>query len=181
MIKHAVALRYAKALFTVDMAAGTTQKRCQDFQYVLKLFADHPKLMTLIAAPQITPLEKETLLGECLKEINDPVFLRFLFYAMKKGRLNYLKEIYAQYQIMADGGEGIWEGKLISGVPMAAPTLKKLAGRLERFYGKKVVFNEVIDPQVVGGTLLIVGNRAIDWSVESRTKKIKENLLSTHI
>lgn len=173
MIKRGIALRYAKALFDLDLVNEGIQKRVKDFQMILQLFENYPSLIKLLDAPQILQEEKEVLLRSCLKEITDPLLFRFLLYLMKQKRLNIFKEILSEYGRLVDEQEGFWEAELRSKVPIETSIKEKLVVKLEEFYHKKIVLKEIIDPQMIGGVLLTIANHVIDWSIRSRMEKLK--------
>jgi F-type H+-transporting ATPase subunit delta len=181
MMKHAIASRYAKALFTVDASKGIFQDRLEDFDYILKLFEIHPKLVKILNAPQITQKEKEDLLKGSLKKTESSDFFNFLFYLIKKKRLNILSAIQSAYMVMVDEYEGIWEAEFKSGLVIDAGLKKKLKDKIQDFYNKKVIFKEILDPSVVGGALFILPNKMINWSVKVRLKKLEDKLLSIEI
>ena len=181
MIRHAVALRWARALFYLDHKTHDYKKRLEDFDYIFALFAQYPKLYRILKAPLVLQSEKEELLKNAVKARVDPIFLKFLLYLMKKKRLHALKEIFVEYELLLDHEEQVWEARLVSGVAVDSKHKGQLLEKLEKFYDKKVVFKEQVDPKILGGTFLILGNKMIDWSVKTRMEKLQTYLLGQNI
>ena len=107
--------------------------------------------------------------------------MNFLFYLCKRKRINSLQEIFVEYEILADTEEHTWEAELVSGVDVQTAARQELVGKLEKFYNKKVVLKEQVEPKILGGTFLILGNKLIDWSVKTRMEKLKTYLLGLDI
>lgn len=181
MIKRTIALRYAKALFDLDHSKENLEKRCKNFNLLQELLEKNPKLRNFLKAPQIEAVEKEKLLQSLLKNEFDKDFFNFLIYLIENRRLNYLTQIGLEYRLIVDQFLNIWEAKITTAVPLEAETEAKLKQKLENFYHKKVKINNVIDPKIIGGAILVVANEMIDWSVANRLRKMKEDLLATNI
>lgn len=181
MIRHAVALRYAKALFQVDQKTHAYKKRIKDFECLFGLCKEQPKFLQVLEAPLIGQKDKEALINKALKGHVDDIFLNFLFYLCKRKRVNSLREIFVEYEILADTEEHVWEAELVSGVGVQTAARQELVGKLETFYNKKIELKEQVEPKILGGTFLILGNKLIDWSVKTRMEKLKTYLLGLDI
>jgi F-type H+-transporting ATPase subunit delta len=181
MIDRSIGLRYARALFTLDLSNDRFKTRLNDFNYFLEILKSNPLLMKLFLSPTMTIEEKELILKKCFPEIKEKIFLHFLFYLIKKKRLKSLKSIYLEYKNMCDVQEGIWEAQLLTAKPIDEPLMKKIKIKLENFYNKKFVITEIIDPKMIGGMLIKVGNHIIDWSIANRLEKLEDSLLSAEI
>lgn len=179
MIKRDVALRYAKGLFDLDIAKESLEKRLRDFELIQALIEEHPKLLTFLKAPQIDLAEKGKMLKSSLTNQCDTTFVHFLIYLIGEGRLGYLTQIALEYRLFVDKYLEIWEAKIITAVPIEPQTEEKLRKKLESFYHKKIKIEKEINPQIIGGAVLVVANEMIDWSIAERLKKIKERLLNT--
>lgn len=178
MIKRTIALRYAKALFDLDHSKENLEKRCNNFKFLQELFEKNPKLKKFLLAPQITLSEKENFLQLDLKNEFDQTFFHFLIFLIKQRRLNDLTQIGLEYRLIVDQFLNMWEAKITTAVPLEAQTEAVLKQKLENFYHIKVKINNEVDPKIIGGAILVVANEMIDWSVASRLKKLKEDLVA---
>jgi len=181
MIKQEIAYRYSKALFNQDLKKDHLEKRLNDFDHLLELFKNHPKLMKLLEAPQINVQDKERVFKTCFGDKFDSKFIDFFFYLIKKGRLNYLKQIELEYRLMVNQNLGIWEAQMTTAVPISQEIEKNLKEKLENFYQKKIRIKKEVDPKIIGGAILVVANHMIDWSVKDRLKNLKEHLLAINV
>lgn len=181
MIKNTVALRYSKALFDQDSDKVHLEERLSNFAFILASTKGHPKLLNFLKAPQIDVEEKKRVLQSLLSGRSDSAFLHFLYYLIEKGRFKFLQQIASEYRTMVNHYLGVWEAKIITGVPIEPDIEDKLRVKLETFYRKKIRLKKEINPKMIGGAILVVGNEMIDWSIKSRLKKLKETLLATSV
>ncbi len=179
MIKRTIALRYAKALFDSDQTKENLEKRLKNFEFLQEIFEKNPKLQNFLQAPQIELTEKKAFLDSNLKNEFDQIFFRFFIYLIEKRKLNHLTQIELEYRLLVDQFLNIWEAKITTAMPLDTETEAKLKEKLENFYHKKVKIKNEINPKIIGGAILVVANEMIDWSVATRLKKMKENLLAT--
>jgi F-type H+-transporting ATPase subunit delta len=175
MNRRNVALKYAKALYRVKKNFEA------DFSYLFMLFRNHPKFLKLLQSPLVTYQEKEAFLKKTLKSVVDAYFLRFVCYVTKKRRTHSLEDIFVEYEILTNSAEGSWKSELITSIELQPNTKKKLIDKMELFYNNKIDCKEKVDPKILGGTLLILGNKQIDWSIKNRLQKLKTHLLGIDI
>jgi len=181
MIKRGIALRYSKALFEMDKSEATLKKRLAYFQLLQNLLKANPKLEKFLQSPQIDKQNKEELLLSIFNKDADPPFLLYLMNLAQMRRLDYIDQIAMEFHLMVDEFLNIWEAKIITAVPLEEQTGMMLKKKLEDFYKKKIKITNEINPKIIGGAILLANNEMIDWSVASRLKEIKENLLKTHV
>jgi F-type H+-transporting ATPase subunit delta len=181
MIKRGIALRYSKAQFNSDLASGNLEKKLEIFEIIQDVFKKNPDLIKFLEAPQISFEDKKIALESLFQKKLDASHYHFLFYLIEKRRLRYLGQIAQEYRMMVNQHLGIWEAKIITAVPLTPEIEKTLKEKLENFYRKKIKLNKEIDPNIIGGAILVVANEMIDWSVKGRLKKMKENLLENGV
>lgn len=180
MIQEALAIRYAKALFDLDPSKENREKRLNNLVSFIESLHNNPKLLEFLASPQILQEEKRELLREIFQDRMDPPFFHFLFLLIDKGRLNYLKQIEREYRKMLDEYLGIWEATLVTAVSVGSDVEKEMQRKLENYYKKEIKIKSEVNPQILGGAILIHGNEMVDWSVKERLKKLKEQLLASN-
>ena len=89
--------------------------------------------------------------------------------------------MFIEYEILVDHEEHVWEADLVSGVTVDSEQKHKLIDKMETFYDKKIAIKEEINPAIIGGTFLILGNKLIDWSIKTRMEKLQTYLLGQNI
>jgi F-type H+-transporting ATPase subunit delta len=178
---HKVSFRYSNALFLLNGTLAQQEKRVDDLKKLTTFLQDRPKLKQFFLSPQIHKEEKSNLLKKLFSDGLDKDLLRFLLLLLEKGRLKQLPDIVQQYHEIVKKNLGIQEVSLISAVPLENEAIKQLKEKLEKYYQKNVEILHKIDPQIIGGAILIVGYKMLDYSIKDRLANLKENLLAITI
>lgn len=181
MIDHVISPRYAKVLFDLDRIKGNLDQRLEDFESIINIFNDNFKLVRFLKAPQVALKDKKKILQDLLRENFDPTFINFLSYLIQKGRLIHLGNIRNEYRLLVNEYLKRWEADIVTAVPMDIDSEAKLVKKLEEIFHKKIHLNKNIDPQIIGGAILVIANKMLDWSVIGRLRKLKENLIATQV
>jgi F-type H+-transporting ATPase subunit delta len=177
MIKLDIAERYSKVLFDLDLKKDAFENRLWDFENMSTLIESNPTLVEFLKSPQISIDEKKKLLTTALSSHFDEDFLQFLVYLIERKRFDYLKSIAKKYRDLVDEHLGIWEAELVTPVPLEPHLESKLVDMLEKSFDKKINVVPKIQPNIIGGSILIILNKMVDWSITGRLKKLKESLL----
>jgi len=178
MINEELALRYAEALYKIISEKSELN---QELIQAVALMDKTPNLRNLLLAPQISREDKMSMIRKFFKEPIDLHLENFLLFLLQKGRIQYLPAIAKAYKKMVEDGSNIIEAKLITTVPLDTDSKEKLRAQLEKSYGKKIEFEEIIDPQIIGGMTISIDNQMMDSSIKSRLTKLKENLLDVTV
>lgn len=181
MIDRSIAQRYAKALFDLSHADGSLEQKLDDFDFTIKIFQDHPKLVKLLKMPHLKFEEKWKVLEDSLKGKLTPVFMNFLHFLIQKGRLTNLSQIAHEYRLLVNNFLKIWEADIVTAVPIDEESEAKLKHKLEEAYQKKIKINKKIDPQILGAAILIMDNEMLDWSITGRLRKLKDHLIAMRV
>lgn len=164
--------------------AGSTQEReeqLREFELLLDLLKKNPKLLNFFSSSQISKDEKEQVLKKSLSGQFSPNVLRSLYFLIEKGRFIYLPQIIKEYRRKVIEELGVIEARLITPMAVQQATKEKLKGKLENAYKKKIALTEEIDPELVGGGILFIANRMLDFSVKGKLDRLKEDLLTVNI
>lgn len=181
MIGRAISPRYAKVLFDLDCIKSSLEQRLEDFESILNIFTDNPKLVKFLKSPQVVLNDKKKLVKNSLKGHFDETFMNFLFYLIQKKRLIHLGSIAHEYRLLVNEYLERWEADIVTAVPMDIESETKLVEKLEKIFHKKINLNKKIDPKIIGGAVLVISNEMLDWSVTGRLRKLKENLIAIQV
>ena len=166
-----IARPYAEALFQVaksqDLAAWGQQldalaQVAQDAD--LRQFADHPKAQPAQVVAVMTAAAKQTLAGGVQN---------FLQTVVENGRLAALPEIVAQYHVLANAASGVSDAQIYSAFDIDAAQLAELKATLEKRFGRKLDTHVQLEPGLIGGVRVVVGDEVLDTSVKARLERMK--------
>lgn len=173
-----VAFRYAHVLYNL---APLKERLKDELNAINGAISDIPNLRKIILAPHINKKQKEQILRVIFKDTEEPWLLDFLSYLLRKNRLIFLPEIINAYKILVSKEAEAVEIKMITASGASDEAKRDLIEKLEKMYEKKVILEEEIDPQILGGVILIMGNRMLDASMTQQLFNLKEKLLETGI
>lgn len=171
------ALRYSKALFQSGSSKEELERRLSDLTQIIETFKQFPKVSKFFASPQISIESKKQALNSALSGI-DPQLKYFLFLLLDKNRFKLLPDILHFYRSMVIERIDALEVHLITASPIDAEIRNSLKEKLEKMYRKTILIKEEMDPTLIGGGILMIGNQQIDFSIKGKLAKLKRDLLS---
>lgn len=174
-----VARRYAAALFSLGKKQGEAAMDSygQSLAELAEMLSSEPKLGQLLRSPVIGPDEKKAVLGALLDRMSAaPAMRNFCFLLADKERLGSLASIADWYGIMLDEAHGVLRGKVITAIKLSPERQVKLKEDLQKKIGKDMELVFSVDPEILGGMILAVGDRVLDSSLRAQLGAMRENL-----
>jgi len=120
-------------------------------------------------------------ISEIMQEEKTSEFKSFILILIENSRLLVLNEIYHQYKTLMNSADGIKKVKIISAFKLAEQELISLVNKLEHKYKTKLEPDVAVDPTLLGGVRIEIGDQVLDGSVKSRIDRLKSSLLSWFI
>ena len=191
MIKDAsVAARYARALqiLTEKQAAKAgralipqLEQTLVELQGLAQVLAHGTRLGKFVLDPQISPADRRRVLEQGLSGRVLPSVRVFADLLLRKKRLALLETIAHEFQVIVERAKGLERATVVSAVPLTDGERKRLHGELEQFTRKKIVLEALIDPSLVGGAYVRIGDRVIDRSVKSLLGSLAQQLYEVSV
>ena len=191
MIKDAsVSARYARALqiLTEKQAAKDgrahiplLEQTLEELQGVSQLLAHGTRLGRFVLDPQISPLDRRRVLEQGLEKRVLPSVRVFADLLLRKKRLVLLATITHEFQVIVERAKGLERATVVSAVRLTDGERDRLHRELERFTGKKIVLESLIDAALVGGAYVRIGDRVIDRSVKSLLGSLAQQLYEVSV
>ena len=183
MIDQIASQRYALALFHAAESAGEglTEQIQKELSFISDLWDKNAELRAFLEAPQISGEEKDKLLQTTFKGKISELLLQFLLFLLSKGRLENILGINNQYDELLKEKEGLVDARVITASSLDERSSASLKEKMEKNTGKKVNLIFKLDPDIIGGIKVIVGNQIIDHSIRTELDKLRENLLSIKV
>jgi F-type H+-transporting ATPase subunit delta len=181
-VSQAAARVYAKALFDIGVETGTVGQIYDDLHAVHQalngLDAD---LRTFFNLPQFRRDDKRRILNLAFEgKVGRPV-LGLLNVLVEKRRESLLDNVVDEFDRYRDRHEGRVRAKVVTARKLDEDLLSALRSALEQRTQKTVDLTETIDPEVIGGLRVSVGDRVLDGTVRRSLQDMRRTLAATHL
>ncbi|MGD1040702.1 MAG: ATP synthase F1 subunit delta [Dehalococcoidales bacterium] len=177
MTVNTYARRYSQAIFRMALQEKDLNRWQTDLRKVATLLKDSA-LAALIANPKITGEEKSKTLAQRLGEIN-PLVIKLVLLLAAKGKVAAIDDIAEEYQALVDnyrGIEGTEIAEITTAIPLDDADKLKIAQRITEIVGKPVQLRPKVDPAIIGGIIIRVGDKLIDGSLRSKLAALRKDL-----
>jgi len=169
-----VARPYAEALFRAvepSVAASLVEQLAQ-----LAQVAAEPRLREFAHNPTVSAQQVAELMLGVLPSPPTPAVRNLLQAVLDNGRLAALGEIAAQYEALVNARAGVAQATVYSAFEVSATQLAEITSALARRFGRTLDARVVIDPELIGGVRVVVGDEVLDTSVRARLEQMRTAL-----
>ncbi|MBH9551615.1 F0F1 ATP synthase subunit delta [Inhella gelatinilytica] len=169
-----IARPYAEALFQVAQKHDLNGWREQID--ALALVAGDDGLRQFAAHPKTSASQVFDVMVEAAKLPLADGVRNFLRTVLDNGRLDALPAVASQFHALASAAQGVAEATVESAFPMDAAQLGELTAVLEQRFGRKLKPEVKVEPSLIGGVRVTVGDEVLDTSVRARLDRMKTQL-----
>jgi F-type H+-transporting ATPase subunit delta len=172
-----VARPYAEAAFDFAREQNALPVWEEMLRLASKVSSD-PQVRAALDNPKLSAGDKESLfLSICGNALNAQGrnFIRVLVSAE---RIALLPEIHSLFESLKDDAEGTARAQIVSAFPLTGEELAPLTAALEKRFGKTIEATVSVDPDLIGGARITVGDTVIDASVQSELQAMANHLRS---
>jgi F-type H+-transporting ATPase subunit delta len=181
MIESQVARRYASALFRTAKRVDQVDRILDDLKAIADLLRKDPNLKNFLEAPQILDQYKRELFTTAFKHLVSEALFSFLVLVLEKHRIEYLLAMTAEYERLVKEDQGILQARVITARALDPVFKNRLKEELEKNTGKKIEMILMIEPKIIGGIIVILGNKIIDRSIRHELDELKEEMLALRV
>ena len=170
-------LQYANALADIALAQGAATPVTKQLADMGSLYAESAELRNFLTSPAVDRAAKHGVIEKLLARIGGGKILRnFLFVVVDHQRAHVLPEMIRAFQEVVRQRQGIAEAEVSSAVELSAAQKAELAFTLERLTGKRVETKYSLEPGLLGGAVVRIGDTIYDGSLRSRLNEIRARL-----
>lgn len=174
-----VGLQYANALADITLAQGAAEAVTQELAGFGALYAESAELRNFLSSPAVTREAKHRVVEKLLARVGGSKIVRnFLLVVIDHQRAQFLPEIVEAFQQVIRQRQGITEAQVSSAVELNGPQKAELESTLERLTGKRVEAKFSLEPELLGGAVVRVGDTVYDGSLRSRLNELRARLAS---
>ena len=172
-----VARPYAEAVFETAAAAGD-YARWSDLLAEMAALAANADLQTALADPRLTEAKRIELFTSLVKAKLDEKAKNLVAVLAANDRLALLPEMRVQYERLRAEREGVADAEITSAFPLNDAGRAKLVATLEKRFKRKIRPHVKVDPALIGGVHVQVGDEVIDASVRGKLAAMEVALQS---
>ncbi len=169
-----IARPYAEALFRVAMPSGLNE--WTDLLSRMAQVAAVPEFSEMATDPRVPrQLIRDTFAAALKTNIGDEA-TNFVAMLVENGRMSLLPEIAQQFRELKNAYEKTADAEIVSAFPMNDGQLAELLAALQKKFGRKLNASVRLEPELIGGVRVVVGDEVLDFSVKNRLHNMQKAL-----
>jgi len=169
------AIRYAKAILEIASSKGVSSEVSSDMALIASTINGNLELSSFIQNPLIKTDVKKNVVLEVFASVNEVT--KSLFHLLLENkRFEILDSISLEYNKLFDIMNGVEVAKVTTAVPMDSDMEAKILAKIGNFSDKKVTIVNTVDPSIIGGFILRIGDKQYNASVANRLEVLKREL-----
>jgi len=181
MLNKSVARRYAEAFFSIAQENNKVDDLQLELEKVVEVIETTENLKDYLAHLLIPAKEKKDVTSKIFTGNISQITLNFVLMIIDKRRETYIGVIADEYKDMADEARNIMKAELVSAREVSSDEMSILAEKLSVSTGKTVQLKQVVDPALIGGIKIRMGDQIIDGTVAKKLEMLKERLKQVKI
>ncbi len=167
------ALRYAKAILSFSLEQNKEVEVNNDMLLVANTIDENTDLQLLLNSPILKSDLKKAALKEVFSTKISSLSFGVIDLLIENKRLPILKDVAKKYTYLFDALKGIEVAKVTSAIPLTAALQKQVLSKVKEITGKEATIENVINPDIIGGFILRIGDVQYDASVANKLQVLK--------
>jgi F-type H+-transporting ATPase subunit delta len=172
-----ISVRYSRALFQSAVEKGILGKVDHDMKLILEV-CRIPEVAGFLKSPIIVPSKKTEILHKLLGENVQDITLSLIDIVVKNGRERSLPAIARVFISETLKYNGVTDSLLTTAVKVDDEVRERIVSLIEEIFKTKISLNDSVDPDIIGGFVLRVGDNYVDASIRNKLRKIRKELKS---
>lgn len=178
IMKSAELAPYAEALLSLAEQRGEVEIVAAEVAALRQLLAENESFRRALSAPSISREARDAMLRRVLEPTFSSLVVNFLLMMSSKSRLKQLDAVLAQFQAALDERRGKIEVDVYVPSPLDDAELEAMRQKVSAGLKKDAKLRQMVDPSMIGGIMLRVGDQLIDGSVRKQLEMMKAKFLA---
>ncbi|MEO8135233.1 MAG: F0F1 ATP synthase subunit delta [Betaproteobacteria bacterium] len=172
-----VARPYAEAAYKLATEQNALPVWGEMIHFAAAVMAD-PAMQSAIDNPKLGAGQKEALfLSVCGDKLNVSG-RNFVKVLIETGRVELLPQIEAMFVKLKNAAEGVAKAEIVSAIALTDTQVSELKTVLEKRFGKRIEATVAVDPRLIGGVRIVVGDQVVDGSIAGKLAAMATQLKS---
>ncbi|MGC3972695.1 MAG: ATP synthase F1 subunit delta [Pirellulales bacterium] len=177
-----LAAHYAKALFAAAEKAKALDVVVAEFDALSsQALEKYPKLVEVMGSGMFSPEQKVDMIDRAFGKRAHPLLTNFLKVLAVHGRSFVLKSVREEFRKLYDKSRGIVPVRVVTAAPLSETQSRSIAARMKTVLGGDPVLQPEVDPNLIGGLVVQVGDVVFDGSLSANLARLREQLITRSV
>jgi F-type H+-transporting ATPase subunit delta len=181
MFARVIADRYAHAVMSDCPDLPTIEAVKADLSLLAEAFSKYISFRQFLMNPKIPAALKRKIVDNAFGSRLNPATIRLLKLLIEKRRQGIIPEISDKFVELCDRVRGVEAAEITLAAPIPAELAKNLEMVVQRFSSRQVEVTQKIDPRILGGVVVRMGDRVIDGSLRHRFEEARRTMLAIRL
>jgi len=173
-----IARNYAETLLVLATRAEDLRGWGKMLTDVASAMRENPSLRLFLESPKVSAAQKSEVVGKAFTDRMPRLMLRFIQTLIMHRRQMLIPEVAEEYLNLVDAAEGRIHARVTVAKETDDAGRDAIAKHLSRMFGKDVVPHLTVDPSIMGGVVVHVGDTVLDGSVRKRLASLRRRMLT---
>ena len=177
-MKHSgMTKKYARALYNVAVQQEDVKEVSNRINYIVKVLKVVPEFSQALQTHQLPIENKLLILKKVLQENITELEIELISDILEHSSILILPEVARHFEYLVETDSKVLNMTITSALELSAEEIQHIISKVESQLNKKIDVNTEIDPSLIGGVRLRVGNTVIDNSISHRLNMLKNSLM----
>jgi F-type H+-transporting ATPase subunit delta len=177
VINNTIAKRYAKALVQIGSESGLIDSFRLELNAVNSVISADKEIQGFFANPAFTAEQKKDVMKQLIASTGcSELVSNFLMLLVDKNRQAFISQIVSNYETLSDEFSGLIRPCVTTAFALDDKQVESIKSALESKTGKKVIPQVDVDPSLIGGVVVQIGDMVYDSSVKTQLNRIQDIL-----
>jgi F-type H+-transporting ATPase subunit delta len=172
-----IARNYAETLLSLARKANDLRGWGGMISDVANAMHAERRLRIFLESPRIDAAEKSRILAKAFQDRMPRLFVRYLQALIAHRRQLLIPEIAREYLDLVDAAEGRMHASVTVAREPDAETRTVVSRELSRSFDRDVVPHFAVDPRILGGLVVRVGDTVLDGSIQRRLQRLRNRMV----
>ncbi len=164
---------YARGLY-----AAATDSWLAQLGHVSEALAANPELRLVLGDPSVEFADKAARLSSVLPADADKAIRNFISLLAKNSQVDLLDRVIEEFGRRTKGGTAAPQAEITSAVELTAEEKATVEQRVRAAYGPETEFKYIVNPDILGGLIIRVGDKILDGSVAAKLNRLRDQIIS---
>jgi F-type H+-transporting ATPase subunit delta len=174
MVEIKLGDRYANSILVLAQERGKVEEVRRDFLSIQRVCRSNPDFVNMLESPLIKADKKQAVIDGIFKGAFTDITQMLIEIIVRKRREGYLDDIAERFLFQYDRINNITRGELRSAHALTEAQVAKVKAVVEKAMNTSFELTQVIDPSLIGGFVLNIGDRQFDASIAARLRALKQ-------